>query len=253
MQDRTWRPCVVAARGPGGGLEGLDGAPLVSPLAIAALWRRHLVAVTLVFIVAGGLGYYFKHTVPGYKDTATVAFIAPKGSILFNPGRNLLVIDELTTNMVMSATGQDQVARAGGTAAYDVALVNLNTMDYPNYSYPYVTVTVSSLDPAAAQATFSAVMQVLRGDLAKLQAQQGAKPDTWIRVSTIAGPTGPIAQTGSSKRTLAGLVVLAIIAAFMLARLLDQHPLRLRDMRRKKQQLGEPGRWHPVRVGPRLD
>ena len=225
----------------------------MSPLAIVALWRRHLAAVGVVFIVAAGLGYHFKHASPGYIDSATVAFIAPKGTNLFNPGQNLLVVDELTANSVTSAAGQNQVAKAGGIASYDVALVNLNTEDYPNYSDPYVTVSASSLDPVAAQRTFSAVMQVLQEDLAALQARQGAKPDTWIQTRTISGPTGPTAQTGSSKRTLAGLAILAIIAAFMVARLLDRHPIRLRELLRKKNRLAEAGHWKPVRVGPRAD
>ena len=249
-QNTTPQARVAATYGPG---DGLEGAQFVTPFAIAALWRRHLAAVAVVFIVAAGLGYHFKHAVPGYTDTATVAFIAPEGTNLFDPGENLLVVDELTTNSVMSQTGHDQVTKAGGTATYDVALINLNTEDYPNYSDPYVTVTASSLDPVAAQHTFSAVMQVLRDDLAQLQARQGAKPNNQILARTIAAPTGPIAQTGSSKRTLAGLLVLAIIAAYMVARFLDRHPVRLRELRWKKRRLNEADRWSPVPFGPRAD
>jgi hypothetical protein len=201
---------------------------------MAALVRRHLVAVAIVFICAVGLMYHFQHEAQGYIDTATVAFTAPTGpkgqTDLFEDEQSLLVIDALTANSAMSQQGEQQVRDLGGTATYDVALVNLNDEDYPNYSDPYVTVTTSSFDAAAAQHTFLAVMRVLQVDLATLQARQGANPATWIQLHTIASPSGPIAQTGSRKRSLAGLATLAVISAFMLATFLDRHPVRLSDL-----------------------
>jgi hypothetical protein len=200
----------------------------VSPQQLVALLRRHAIAVSIVFVVAAGLGYHIKHQDPGYTDTATVAFTGPQGS-LFAYGQDLLVMDALATNLVMSEDGQQKVRNAGGTAAYDIALVNLNDEDFPNYSDPYVTVTTSSPDPAAAQATFSAVMQVLQQGVTSLQARQGAPPLSWIGLRTIAS-TGPIAQTGSTKRLFAALLALAIIVAFMVAAFLDRHPVRPRDL-----------------------
>jgi hypothetical protein len=222
-QDPSLLRLGAARQGSG----GLNGAQHVSPSAIAALWRRHLAAVALIFVCAAGLGYYIKHEPAGYADTATVAFTWQKGG-LFNHEAALLVIDELTTRAVMSPAGQQQIRADGGTASYNVALVNLNNEDYPNYSDPYVTVTTTSVDPGATAQTFSAVMNVLQQDLNALQERQGAKPDTWIQLRSIAAPTGPIAQTGSLKRSLAGLLLLALIAAFMTAKFLDSHPIRLR-------------------------
>lgn len=192
---------------------------------------RHWVAVAFVFVLTAGLGYHLEFTLPGYVDTATVAFVEPKiEGGLFNNGQSLLVIDALTADSVMSSRGQQQVRNAGGTADYDVALVNFNDEEFPSYSRPYVTVATASDDAADAQHTFSAVMSVLQSDLATLQARQGAKPDTWIQLRMIAAPTGAFPQTGSRMRTLAGLAVLAVIAAFTVATFLERHPFRLRDL-----------------------
>lgn len=196
---------------------------------IAATARRHLAAVAITFILAIGLAYHIEHATPVYVDTATMAFTGPAG--VFNGGASLLVIDEMVAKSVMSQRGQARVTSSGGEAHYDVALVNLYNEDYPDYGDPYVTVTTTSRDPADVQHTFSVVTQLVQHDLAALQAQQNASPAYWIQLVTIAAPSGPVAQIGSRKRTLAGLFILTIIAAFMIATFLDHHPIRLRELR----------------------
>jgi hypothetical protein len=202
---------------------------------MAALARRHRAAVIAVIVLALGLAFALEHAAPTYQDSATVAFTAPKGANLFSNESGLLVIDALTADSVMSETGQRQVRAAGGTANYKVALVNLNTEDYPNYSDPYVTVTTTSHDPAAAAGTFSAVMDVMQSNLAGIQAKEGADPASFIQASTIAAPTGPVDQTGSQKRVMGATLVLAVILAFMLSRLLDRHPVPVRRLLRRFQ------------------
>jgi hypothetical protein len=222
----------------------------MSPQQLMALLRRHALVVLIVLALAAGLDYHIKHSDPGYMDTATVTFTAP-GNKPFVTSSDLLVIDELVTNWVMSEDGQRQIRDAGGTASYNVALVNLNDEDFPNYSLPYVTVTTRSPDPDAAQKTFTVVMRVMEENLTSLQARQGAKPKSWMGLQTIASPTGPIAQFGSSKRTLVALAALALIAAFMVAAFLDRHPIRLRNLLRRRDQ---PDRsWPTVEVGPNAD
>jgi hypothetical protein len=238
----------------------LDGRQPVSPQDIAALLWRHAMAVAVIFVLAAGLAYHADHANPGFVDTATVGFTPPSDQGLFTHVGSLLVIDALTTNTVMSAGGQRQVRDAGGTAEYDVTLINLNDEDYPDYGEPYVTVATTSPNPGAASDTMSAVVTVLGRDLSKLQAQQGAPPGTQISLRTIAAPSGPVAQTGSRKRFLAGLAVLALIAAYMAARFLDRHPVRLRDLLRKADRTGTspgasrrfPAQWPDLVVRPSL-
>jgi hypothetical protein len=207
----------------------------VSPQHIAALLWRHVVAVAVIFTLAGGLAYHFKHATPGYAETATVEFTAPgNGVATFSGQTGVLVMDELVANSAMSPAGQEQVTHAGGGADYDVALVNLNNEDFPNYSNPYVTVTTTSPSAAEVQKTFLAVMQVLNRDLMTLQLRQGAQPGFLMGLRTIGAPSGPIAQTGSPKRVVVGLAILTLIAAFMTARLLDRRPVRLRAVLGKR-------------------
>jgi hypothetical protein len=209
----------------------------VSLFEMTALFRRHMVAVSAVLILAAGLAYYFKHANPGYADGATVAFTTPvRQGGPFSGSQSLLVIDELATNLVMSAQGQRQVRSAGGTASYDVALVNLYNEEYPNYSVPYVTVTTTSPDPVAAQYTFNVVMKVLQDDLVSLQTRKGAPPNAWIGLRAIAPATGPLPLRGSSKRTLAALAILALIASFVVAKFFDRYPIRLTSQFRRRDQ-----------------
>jgi hypothetical protein len=216
----------------------------MSPQDIAALLWRHVVAVAVIVVLTMGVAYHLERADPGYADTATIAFTPPDAQGLFTHVGSLLVIDALTANTVMSTQGQQQVRDAGGTADYNVALVNLNDEDYPDYGEPYVTVTTTSANPGATSSTMSAVVTVLARDLQDLQARQGAQPGAWIGLRSIATASGPVAQAGSRKRVLAGLAVLALIAAYMVARFLDRHPVRLRDLLRKSDQNGTPrGAW----------
>ena len=222
-----------------------DGTQPMSPLEIAALIRRHLVAVLVVCVLAAGLSYRLLHANPGYIDTATVAFTEPGG--VFANSVSLLVTDQVMATYMMSEDADLQIHRAGGTARYDVALVNLNDEFFPNYSVPYVTVTTASPDPVAAEHTFTAVMHVLTDNLASRQEQLGVRPANQIRAVNIAAPTGPIDQSGSRKRSLIGLGVLTLIAVYLMAAVLDRRPVRL--PRRLRSRLGE-GRWTRLRPSP---
>jgi hypothetical protein len=200
----------------------------MSPQELVALLRRHTIAAIALLVLVAGLAYYFHHTKPLYMTTATVSFIPPslKNSVNYYDG--LLATTEVTTYSMMSQKTQDLVRAAGGTAEYNVALVNLNNEDFPNYSNPYVTVTTTAPDPVATQNTFSIVMRTIQQTLAAQQARQGAPPQAWIKAYTIAPPDGPVAQSGYPKRTLGALAVLAMIMTFMLLTFLDRHPYRLR-------------------------
>jgi hypothetical protein len=184
--------------------------------------------VIVLFVLTVGLAYHIHRAKPSYMVTSTVSFIAPslKNSVNYYDG--LLATTEIMTYSMMSQKTQELVRAAGGTADYNVALVNLNNEDFPNYSNPYVTVTTTAPDPVAAQNTFSIVMRTLQRSLATQQVSQGAPAKAWITAYTIAPPDGPVAQSGYPKRTLAGLAVLAMIVTFMVLTFLDRHPYRLR-------------------------
>jgi hypothetical protein len=197
---------------------------------LAALMRRHVVAVMVVLVLAASVGYMLRHTQPSYEETATMILATPDSAANPNP-YNVFSVSLIDTGDVMVRTlmgpqGQQQVRAAGATGTFDVALVNLYNEEYPNYQ-PYITVIGISQDPAEAHHTFAIVSKVLSDNLAAAQAKQGVPPVDRI-TGTIVGDTGPLVQSGSSKREYVIFVVLTIIAVFTVALFLDRHPFRLR-------------------------
>lgn len=188
---------------------------------------RHRVAIAIVALAAGMLSYQLIRENPGYIDSGSVTFTVPQGSVsMFGNTRSLQVVEEVTAWYMMGSQGEQQVGAAGGTAPYNVAMLNLYNEEFPDYSQPYVTITVMSHYPEAAQQTFRAVLSVLRTATAMLQEQVGATPKNEVKATLAAEPSGPIAQDGSHKRSYAALAMLTIIAMYMVARVLDRRSSR---------------------------
>jgi hypothetical protein len=205
--------------------------------------RRHRIAIAIAALAAGMFGHYLIRGNPGYIDSGGVAFTAPKNPMsMFANKRSLQVVEEAAAWFMMGSQGEQQVRAAGGTASYNVAMLNLYNQEFPNYSQPYVTVTVMSNYPEEDQQTFRAVLGVLRKATATLQEQVGAAPKNVVTTTLVAQPTGPIAQGGSHKRSYAGMVVLTIIAVYAIARVLDRRGPRKRRKRHKRRVPGA-ARW----------
>lgn len=200
----------------------------MSLLDIAALMRRHAVAVMIVLVLAAALGYDLKHTKPMYIDSSTVVFRTSASP--FGAGNGTLVTADLMTRSIMSPQSQQLVRQAGGTVSYQVALVNLYNIEYPDYSDPYATVSVTAPDPADVERTFSAVMQVLTNELKARQAGDRISPANQIDVHVVSATTGAVPLSGYPKRTFGALAVLTIIAMFLIVAFLDRHPIRLRGL-----------------------
>lgn len=203
---------------------------------IIAMLRRHLIAVAMVFLVAGGLGYHLLHVDPGYSDSGTIAITAPQAwgeGSAFSDFRSLLTTEEVMGWYMMSPQGGQAVRVAGGTASYDVAFYNSYTQQYPDYSAPYLIVTTTSQDPVEVQTTFDAVVKVLAQNTAARQLQAGANPSEMIN-ATLTGSSGPLANKGSHKRTIVGLIILMTIAAFMVASILDRRKSKWIGLARDK-------------------
>lgn len=209
----------------------------MSPQEIAAMLRRHLIAVAIVALAACMLSYHLVRGNPGYIDSGSVGFVAPRNPIsMFENTRSLQVVEEATALFMMGPQGEREVRAAGGTVPYNVAMLNLYNEEYPDYSQPYVAITVMSNYPAEAQQTFRAVLGVLPKATAILQERVGAAPRNEVTARLVAEPTGPVAQGGSHKRSYAALAVLAILAIYMIARALDR-----RRPRRQPRHRGNPG------------
>jgi hypothetical protein len=215
---------------------------------IAALVRRHLVAILVVVLAAGIVGYKLRHAPVQYQDSATMVFTAPPSREYPNPysdfSGTLVEASGVMALLAMSPQSQQQVRHAGGTAPYQVQLVNSYNLEYPDFSNPEVTITTTGTSPAATATTLSVVTRLLKRDLAVRQRQARVQRVNGIGAH-VYGVTGPLSQQGSSKRVLAGLLVLALVAIFAAACFLDRHPVPFsRLWRQRHRNRGVPGSPH---------
>ena len=183
-----------------------------------------LCAVAVVLILAAVTTIAVEHGPPTYLDSALVVLMARDTPRLDSPhstaSGSLITTSATMVQSLMSAQSRTLIHEAGGTSDYSLALVNFYNQDYPEYSYPFATLTATAGTVAAARQTFGAVLRTLRRLLADRQA--GAPPSGQISVRVV-GDTGPVLRPGSPKRSLAGLALLTVIAAVMVSRLARRH------------------------------
>jgi hypothetical protein len=196
----------------------------VSIRQILALMRRHRVAVIIVLVLAAAAAWDIKKSPPAYSESANVIFTAPAVNPYSSFTQDLISTAYVMTKEVLNPDSQQQIRAAGGTAAFTVGLVNLNNEQFPYYGDPYVTLTATSMDPAEAHRTFTIVARSFQQLVATRQAQLHVPVTSRISTHLIVD-SGPIAQTGSPKRTYAGIMMLAIVATFTVAIFLDRHPI----------------------------
>lgn len=178
--------------------------------------RLRIASVTAILILAVSLAYGLHRARPSYVESATVLFKMPavdaSARAYSRLGSALTTTSQVITQIVMSPQSQLLIRAAGGTASYDLALINLYNQDYPDYSYPEATLTASS--PAAGETarTFTMATRMLTKILASRQARAGVPPGSRIAAQLI-GDSGPIARAGSHKRAFAGLMLLTMVAS----------------------------------------
>ncbi len=173
-----------------------------------------IISSILVLLPTAVAGLLIMRTRPDFAESATVLFSMPfkeSAAVYTLRADSLIATGSVISQIVMSGRTRDRIAAAGGTASYDVALVNLFNQDYPDFSYPEATLTVTSPDPAATQRTYLVVKHTLTAVLARWQRQAGARPAGAIRARFI-DDSGLVVQKGSRKRALAGLLAIALLA-----------------------------------------
>jgi hypothetical protein len=224
----------------------------MSLLDIATLMRRHVVAAALMLVIAAVVGFGLEHAKPMYTDTTTVDLKTQANP--FVEATALLVTSDMMSRSMTSSQSELLVRQAGGTVGYQVDLVNLYNLQYPNYSVPYITVTVTAANPADVSKTFNAVMQVLTGELSNWQARQGISPVYQIALYILSSSKGVVPLSGYQKRTFGALIVLTIIAMFLVVSFLDKRRIfldkyvsRFLDRNRIRfPNLHRPGSWRPA-------
>jgi hypothetical protein len=205
---------------------------------IAAVLWRHIVAVVAVIAAAFTVGFGLARAPVAYQESGTMYFHMPFAAWQSNlskqqesPQGDAGFVAVLSI-LVMSSHGQWQVRSAGATANFDVAPVNLGSLEYPDYSDPYLTVTTSGTDPGLVRTSFAAVTRVLGNDLAALQAQAGVPAGHRLKAYFSGVPSPQASPAGSGPRMYGGLAVLAVVAIFAVVILLERRRPRSAAARR---------------------
>jgi hypothetical protein len=207
-------------------------------LEIVALLRRHIVAVLVVLAVAGAAEYQLRATPPVYVEGGSVVFYTTKhiSGVDRPPFRAYLLSQSLiATETTMAGALSPSAAAVGirttaGTAQYRLAPFNSHNLQYPYYSLPSATLTVTSQAPAATHLAFLDVFSSIAHKLAAAQSRAAVPAASRIRVYLTAD-TGTLRQAGSRIRVFGGVAVLTVLVVFMVAGFLDR---RLRHAGRRR-------------------
>jgi hypothetical protein len=193
------------------------------------LWR-HPIAVLVIIFCAVGVLHSIKSAPPTYGETGTMVFLPPYSGVHPNPytavGGSLTPTAGVIAAGIMSPQGQQQVAQAGGSATYDIGLVNGYNLQYPNYSSPYLDITTTDTNPDQVYKTFNIVTRMLSREMTAAQIDNGVPKRDRI-FTQVAGASGPLLEQGSPKRSLAGIIILTLVALFAVTAFFDRHPVRL--------------------------
>ena len=182
---------------------------------MSAPWSR-ITVLTLTVAITAGVGLHIERSRPNYVESATVLFTVPAANssttVYTWQAGALISTGSVISQIVMSPQIEHKVARAGGTAAYSLTLVNLYNQDYPDYGYPEATLSVHSPDQVSTHRTYLIAKRMLIEILASRQ-RQARVPRGHRIVAQVANDSGPIPRTGSRKRALGGLLLLGLVAA----------------------------------------
>jgi hypothetical protein len=198
---------------------------LVSLLGITAPRRLRLAAAVVVLGLVAGVACYIEKTPPMYVESATVMFSLPASQntpyayLMF--GSSVIMSGEAITQILLSPQAKRKMREAGGTASVNMALVNLYNQEYPDYGVPLATLTAVSPSAADTRRTFAISARLLGHILAARQADAGVPPRDRISAQII-GESGPASATGSAKRVVAGLALLAVVAVSVAWGFLDR-------------------------------
>jgi hypothetical protein len=189
---------------------------------------RHLYTLIGVLILASVSARSIEHAPETFLESGTVVVEASHVPLTNSPystvSGSLVTTGAVLMESLMSPQSRALVRRAGGTTDFSLALVNYYNGDFPEYSYPLATLTARSTNPDATRRTFMVVFQVLQRLLTERQVYTSSQGRISMR---LVGDSGPVVQPGSSKRSLAALVLLTAIVVGLISRFLTRHQKRL--------------------------
>lgn len=172
------------------------------------------------------VAYNIERTPQTFVDTGTVTFTTPYFPRSPNSdssvNASLISAGEVVVQSINSPKCLVQIANSGGTAKFTFSLVNFYNQDFPEYLYPFATLTVQSTSEVLTRRTFEAVLKVASQDLLQRQADAAAPKRSLMHLNVV-GNTGPVVAAGSLKRVFATLGVLDLICLCILSRFFERY------------------------------
>ncbi len=212
---------------------------------IGSLVRRHWLLVAAVMLVASCVGYNLKSNALRYSESGTVLFTVgssvQNATTLHASYRNpIIATGIMVTEQMTSQLERSRIRAAGGTAQFEFTPFNLYDLQYPNYAQPIATLTATSPRWRQAVRTFDLAFRDLSELLATMQARADVSRPDRIR-ALITDEEGPVKQSGSRTRVLAGVALLAIVASLTIGNFIDRRRLAITAVARRALLRSRPG------------
>jgi hypothetical protein len=157
-----------------------------------------------------------------YEARATIIFLSPSTGydsngkpFRVNPFARAGTAERLAASTVLTVAKteafQREMERLGALGDFSFTPTSEVTVD----------VVSRSADPAMTIKTSRIAVRLLQEELVQRQRLARAPEDTWISAAPLASPDEPAALTGSRIRTVAGIVVIGLVATVSAAILVD--------------------------------
>ncbi|MCJ0874389.1 hypothetical protein [Streptomyces sp. AP-93] len=178
------------------------------------LRRRWYVLVLAAVVAAAGALQVLRPTTT-YVSTAIVVLKPPVTSNQPNQLANLqpplAAVSLAAVQQLDSSDGEAELRAAGVAGTYRLIPRNSGTSVTPRYLIPSLQIQAEHTDPATADRSVRAVVEVYGKHLSDMQAEQKI-PAAGRMSITLLVPPSAVAQLGTKSRGLAGTAVLALVA-----------------------------------------
>jgi capsular polysaccharide biosynthesis protein len=193
--------------------------------ALRMVLRRWYVAIPVLMLTATSSVAVAEAVQPSYQVAATVVLLVPDGETFNAPDfssetisnpylqftNSLKISAEVVSIVLTSDMTKQRLKQSGLSADYEVVP---STEISPT---PILTVTSTSRSERDARRTLTAVVRLLRTELARRQISAGAAGEALIQVQVASPPTTAKRVAGSTIRAVAITVALGLTATFAVA------------------------------------
>ncbi|GAA3110410.1 hypothetical protein GCM10017600_77780 [Streptosporangium carneum] len=200
--------------------------------------RRHpfVVAFVLLLNLLGVL--YIQRQPPVYRVAASLVLISPgipSSNRYETFSERLIVLGNVLCQWISGEQGREQVVRRGGTAEYQVELVNEGTQEIPLHEKPYIRLSAISNTAEDADHTLAVVLKTFEAELRRLQVDIGSKESAIATMQLVDNTDQPIPVFARRSRAIGAVAVLTVLCVMSAALFFERWPIWA--LRRRRQNI----------------